>query len=131
MGSGQATPHPPNLGPADAVMSFQVQINVVLFCILGGEREDEGGWPIPRSDLIPAWFDMWPIGLHVLLSLALARSLSHSHLVLTCPHPHPHRWEMIQGVGSSTGPYWGCGATVPRTWYLTALADWQADRSLV
>lgn len=87
---------PPAWGPADAVMSFQVLINVAFFCF-GGRREDEGGWPIRRCDLIPARFDMWPIGLHV---FALSLSFSPPPLSLTwCSpaHPHPHRWEMISG----------------------------------
>lgn len=70
----------PSWGPADAVMSFQVLINVAFFCFGGtqmGERMDEGGWPIRRCDLIPARLDMWPIGLHVFaLSLSFSPSLS-------------------------------------------------------
>lgn len=69
-------------------MSFQVLINVAFFCF-GGRREDEGGWPIRRCDLIPARFDMWPIGLHV-FALSLSLSPPLTHLVLTCsPAPTP------------------------------------------
>lgn len=67
-------------------MSFQVLINVAFFCF-GARRGDEGGWPIRRCDLIPARFDMWPIGLHV---FALSLSFSLSPLLLTCsPAPAP------------------------------------------
>lgn len=72
------------MGPADAVMSFQVLINVAFFCF-GARRGDEGGWPIRRCDLIPARFDMWPIGLHV-FALSLFLSLTSAAHLLTRTH---------------------------------------------
>lgn len=69
---------------ADAVMSFQVLINVRPFFVFGAGSKRLAGWPIRRCDLIPARSDMWPIGVHVLFlsSLALVPSLP-----LTCCSP--------------------------------------------
>jgi hypothetical protein len=74
--------HGPLLGPADAVMSFQVQINfalsffsliLLLFFfftglgfVLRGTDDGQARLLIRRCDLILAWFgDMWPVGPHV------------------------------------------------------------------
>lgn len=72
---------------ADAVMSFQVLINVrPFFCFFGAGSKRLAGWPIRRCDLIPARSDMWPIGVHVLFFLSLSLALVPS-LPLTCCSP--------------------------------------------